>query len=548
MGRLLAVGLVLLTALGAPDASRAAWQSPGSGAQAARAITLPTAGTPSASASAREVTVSWPASTLPGGAPVGGYVVRRYSTSGALQTTGSGCSGTIAATSCTESSVPPGTWRYAIAVRQGNWTGPEGAQSAAVTVSPATVTVLTGSPAASLPATLTATLANFTPGQTLTYRLDDPTTGTLLSATTVPATFPLTGTATGTITIPAGTSGGPHTLYAIGSGGEVASAPISVDETLTTSAWSVADSSSGAAANRSSGPAFADGVVMLTGNWAATFSTARYVEYDLNAPLRAGVAVSGATFNFRRAASAAGQTECFYFEVRRASTGAVLATHGSAGTPLACVTGTGQTTVSTPIPSVTTSGGANDLRIRVYERESAAGRTSIDLATVTGSTSLGSFTLYPRREVDASTGVANALSWSLFAQDATAFAVNTNWANTFSATRYLELGFPAYVPASLSVRSASFRHSFRPLNAANTECWYAEVYSGGALIGTHGSATLPISCATGTGWTTDVVPLAEVTTAARANDLKVRIYVRNSGAGNRRTEHDLGELTVRYGE
>ena len=535
MGRLLAAGLVLLTALGAPEASRAAWQSPGSGAQSARAITLPAAATPSASVSGREVTVSWSASTLPGGGAVAGYVVRRYSTGGVLQTTGSGCSGTVATTSCTESSVPPGTWRYAIAARQADWTGAEGGQSDAVAVAGPTVTVLTGSPAASLPATLTATLADFTPGQTLTYRLDDASTGPLLSATTVPLTFPLTGTATGTVTIPAGTSGGPHTLYAIGSGGEVASAPISVDETLTTSAWRVIDSSSGAPTDRSSGPAFSDGVVMLTGNWAATFSATRYVEFDLNAPLRAGTAVSGATFNFRRAASAAGQTECFYFEVRRASTGAVLATHGGAGTPLACVTGTGQTTVSTPIPSVATSDVANDLRIRVYERESAAGRTSIDLATVSGSTPLGAFALYPRREVDASTGVAAAAPWPLLAQDASAFAVAANWASSFAATRYLELGFPAYVPASLPVRSASFRHSFRPLNAANSACWYAEVYSGGALIGTHGSATLPISCATGTGWTTDTVALPEVTTAGRANDLRVRVYVRNSGGGNRRT-------------
>ena len=33
---------------------------------------------------------------------------------------------------------------------------------------------------------------------------------------------------------------------------------------------------------------------------------------------------------------------CFYFEVRRASTGAVLGTYGSSGSPVACSTGATQ--------------------------------------------------------------------------------------------------------------------------------------------------------------------------------------------------------------
>jgi hypothetical protein len=480
---------------------------------------------------------------------VDGYEVRRYSTGGTPQSIGSACSGTITGTSCTEASVPAGTWRYAIAVRQGAWTGPEGSQSSSVTVTAATLTISSGSPVGTLPGTVDAALADFGPGQTITYRLDDPSTGTLLSATTTPSTIPGSGAATATITIPAGTSGGPHTVYAIGSGGsDVAGASISVDSTYVVPAFKVADSTTGTPVDRSFEPAYADAVVLTTGAWATTFSTSRYMEFDVNAPLRPGLAVSGATFDFRRSAGAAGQTECFYFEVRRASTGAVLATHGSAGTPVACVTGATQTTVSTPIPSVSTTDIANDLRIRVYERDSAASSTSIDLAAVSGSTSLGSFTLYPTGGTDASTGAPSTGPWSLLASDTTWFTVTMNWPNSYSATRYLGLTFPGYVPATATIRSASFKHSFRPANSANTMCWYAEVWSGGAVIGTHGSPAAPISCATGTAFTTNTVTLDSVNTPARANDVTVRVYVQNSGGGNRRTEHDLAELTVKYGD
>jgi len=42
--------------------------------------------------------VTWSASTLPGGAGVGGYSVKRYNASTeALQTIGAGCTGTVAA-------------------------------------------------------------------------------------------------------------------------------------------------------------------------------------------------------------------------------------------------------------------------------------------------------------------------------------------------------------------------------------------------------------------------------------------------------------------
>lgn len=548
MGRLLPAALVLLTVLGAPVASRAAWQSPGAGGQSARAITLPAGATPSASVSNRSVTVSWTATALPGGGAAGGYVVRRYSSGGVLQSIGSGCAGTVAATSCTEAGVPPGSWRYSIEPRQGNWLGSEGSRSPAATVAGPGLAISAGSPVGTLPANLSAALSGFAQGQTVTYRLDDAATGTVLSGTTSPSTIPAAGSATASVTIPSGTTGGSHTLYAIGSAGDVASAAFTVDSSVTTGAWSVNDSTSGTGTDSSAEPAFAgDGLAYRTERFDNAFSTARYVELDMNAPLPAGQLVVGGTFNFRFAAQAGGQTACFYVELRRASTGATLSTHGSAGVPLGCVTGTTQQTFSTALAPVTTSALANDLRVRVYVSQSSSRAIDIDLATVSGIAGLAPFTLHATAWTDAADGSPAATTWPLAAEDASAFETASSWPNAFTAGRHLEVGFPAYVPAAASVRGATLRHVWRPTSSGLTACWYAETWSGGVLIGSHGSAAAPISCRTGAAFGTDTLSLPEVDTPARANGLTVRIHVRIASGVNRRTQHDAVELSVAYG-
>ena len=100
------------------------------------------------------MTVSWTAPAS--GAPVTGYLVRRYDDSGNAQTTGAGCSGTIASTSCTESAVPTGTWRYRVTAMNAKWRGSESPASAPVECScsrhsrPAPGTCATLRPAAPL--------------------------------------------------------------------------------------------------------------------------------------------------------------------------------------------------------------------------------------------------------------------------------------------------------------------------------------------------------------------------------------------------------------
>src|SRR5256714_7804756 len=335
--------LALAIALVAPAAeASASWPGGGSGSQSAKAVSMPTGNPPTTAVSNRSVTVSWTGSTLPGGAAISTYVVHRYDTFGNAQTIGSACSGTVSATTCTESSVPGGTWKYTVAPTLSNWTGGESAQSTSVTVASPSLTFSSSTTVTSLPTTLNGTIAAFVGGQTVTFRLDDPSTGTVLSGTLSPTPVPAGGGSSITVTIPAGTTNGSHTVFAIGNSGDVASAGITVavPYSVTTTAWDLRDASSGVELNLSAAPAFADARTFATGIWPTAFNTANYLEFNENAALPAGFSVSGATFDFKMAAGAAGDTACFYFEVRRASAGGVVGTRGSTSEPGGCGAGT----------------------------------------------------------------------------------------------------------------------------------------------------------------------------------------------------------------
>lgn len=91
---------------------------------------VPVVGSPLASPT---VDVSWAPTTA--GAPVAGYQIRAFdATTGAARPVGGGCAGIVSGTSCTETGVPDGTWRYSVTARQGLWSGAESARSAAVAV------------------------------------------------------------------------------------------------------------------------------------------------------------------------------------------------------------------------------------------------------------------------------------------------------------------------------------------------------------------------------------------------------------------------------
>jgi hypothetical protein len=183
----------------------------------------------------------------------------------------------------------------------------------------------------------------------------------------------------------------------------------------TTTGFIVRDASGGGAESDQSSPlAFGgDGRAMTTGAWAATFGANRFLQVDLNAPLPAGLPASGATFRLTFASSSPAGTACVYIEVRRISDDAVEASYGGSGAPLACVSGTTLATLDQPIPVVGSTGGANDLRVRVYGRDTAGVGSIVDQAVVNGATAYASFTLYPVRITDAADGTPITVPWRL---------------------------------------------------------------------------------------------------------------------------------------
>lgn len=240
--RLVIACVTSLASLMLAASAAGAWNGNGSGSGFSKARSLSTVAAPTAAVSGRNVTVSWSAPT--GGAPANGYVVRRYNTSNAVQTIGAACSGTIPTTSCVESAVPPGTWKYTVTATRGNWRAAESAYSSTVTVSAPALT-LTQTTITRLPTTLSGQATGFSTGQTVTFRLDNPTSGTLLSGSITPNPVPTNGTSNVSVTIPAGTPNGAHTVYAIGSGGDQASRAITVVDTPKVTASVIAKTAGG---------------------------------------------------------------------------------------------------------------------------------------------------------------------------------------------------------------------------------------------------------------------------------------------------------------
>lgn len=104
---------------------------PGAGA----AAVMPTGTAPTGRAAGAAVTINWSAAEFQNGAAVAGYVVNRYDAStGTTETLGAGCSGVVTTTTCTEQSVPAGTWVYTDTSVQMTWTGGQSPASARIVV------------------------------------------------------------------------------------------------------------------------------------------------------------------------------------------------------------------------------------------------------------------------------------------------------------------------------------------------------------------------------------------------------------------------------
>jgi hypothetical protein len=181
-----------------------------------------------------------------------------------------------------------------------------------------------------------------------------------------------------------------------------------------TTAFKVTDVSSGSAVDGSSSSAFgADGRFFLTRPWSASFDPDRYIEIEFNSPLPAALSLNASGLTVRLASNTADATTCYYVQLRRLSTGSLLATHGSSGNPVGCVTGTSFATVNLSLPALDRSDLANDLVVRLYVRDSFGGAARLDQVVITGSTPFQSFTLYSILTREKFDGQTETIRWSL---------------------------------------------------------------------------------------------------------------------------------------
>lgn len=310
--------------------------------------------------------------------------------------------------------------------------------------------------------------------------------------------------------------------------------------------WDIRDASAGGAeVNNSDALSYADGVVKTTGNWTSGFASNRFDDFDFSAGRPGGIPITSATFNFTFAPSRLSDNACFYIEVRRASTNALLGTHGSSGSPSACANLGAQVAATVDVSAeVTSTDIANDLRIRVYANQSGNKAIKIDLASVDITTPYGSSTLLEQRWDDEANASSTVTLWPFVATDGTAYTSSASFATTFSATRYLKLTPNESVSTSATITSAQLAFAYKSATAGDTTCWYFEVYNGATLTGTHGSSGSPVSCNATTSYVTDAVSLPELNTVAAANNVVLKVYMRNSGG--RKASVDLAQLDVDY--
>jgi hypothetical protein len=232
--RMLFIAVLVGMICGPLTVAFASWLQSGTGSGQSKAVSVGPGAPPVVSVSGRTVALSWSASTFSNGAALSGYAVARYDATGTvLQSIAAGsCSGVVSTTSCTETNVPSGTWKYAVTPAVGNWRGTTSSLVSVTVAGPS----LTLSPAATtVAASLSGSIASFNPGGSLEFRLDDATSGTVLSGTVAgtatPTAVPTGASATVTVALPAATTPGAHTVYAV-SGSDVASASVTVNASV----------------------------------------------------------------------------------------------------------------------------------------------------------------------------------------------------------------------------------------------------------------------------------------------------------------------------
>jgi hypothetical protein len=300
--------------------------------------------------------------------------------------------------------------------------------------------------------------------------------------------------------------------------------------TRTTASWTIRDAAGGGAETNADDPlaVSGDGLVKTNGtNWATTFSATKYLEFDYDGHLPAGIAASGATFNLRIVGATAADTICWYVATYVKSTGTLITDHGS-GSATCAANPASPATVS--LSELTTTDHVNDLTVRVYVRDATAARKSnVDVATVTGTYLSTSFTQNEISYNDFSSGASVRTAWTLWSDADSTSYTTAGWGTAFAGTKYVRLVLGSLgIPTGATVTAATLTFAYHSATGS-TISWYCDVLSGGSTIGTHGSSTTPISStASTTTPQTDSVSLSEVNTVARANDVTVKAYMKSS--------------------
>jgi hypothetical protein len=315
--------------------------------------------------------------------------------------------------------------------------------------------------------------------------------------------------------------------------------------THTTSAWTVRDAAGGGAETNADDP-FAvsgDSLVKTNGtNWATTFSATKYLELDFDGHLPAGIAASGVSFNFRIVGATVSDNICWYVATYTRSTGTLINDHGS-GSATCAANPASPATVS--LTELTTTDQVDDLTVRVYVRDATAARkTNVDIATVTGTYLSTSFTQNEISYNDVSSGASVRTSWGLWSAADTTSYTTVGWGTAFSGTKDVRFVLGgASIPTGATITSATLTFAYRSVTGS-TISWYCDVVSGGSTIATHGSSGTPISSTSST--TTpqpDSVPLTEVNSVARANDVTIKAYMKSS-VNNKAAQIDQVTLDV----
>ena len=220
--RLVFLGLIVAT-LALAGVAFAYWASSDSSNPAqATADSLNAGATPTLGGiNGQDVTLNWSAGSTAGGGAATGYTLNRYSVaSGGTPTAATGgCSGTVAALTCTEQSVAAGTWYYAVTPKLSLWTGAEGSRLS-VTVAAASFSI-TSSQVVKTPATITGgAITHFKANETVVFHLD--TAGGTVMSSSVSAVNASGAASAFTVSVAGTPADGSHTVVAVGGSGSQA--------------------------------------------------------------------------------------------------------------------------------------------------------------------------------------------------------------------------------------------------------------------------------------------------------------------------------------